>query len=139
MVKLRHHKIEVNFGRFRYLLARIFKNVLFVLFLVCFFSVLLDFVHKSLGYLEKYNPSIQALTTFYIFWLPMIVQQLLPLAFTFGATFVVIGFSRSNELSAMFALGMTYRSLLLPFFDGWVFACWCRLLFDGVYRTLQPN
>ena len=100
---------------FRYLLTKILKNVFFILVMVAFFAILFDFIHKSWGYLDKYEPSAMALVSYYFYWLPLILQQFLPVALAFGVTFVVIAFSRSNELSAMMALGASYRSLLLPF------------------------
>lgn len=91
---------------FFYVLREFFRYVIGTIFLCTFLFVLFDFIHKSTKYLGKYEPETNHLVRFYLFQIPNLFIQALPIASLLAAVICMVLLSRSNEITAMRAAGM---------------------------------
>ena len=65
-----------------------------------------DFIHKTTRYIPRYNPETKHLIQYYIFMIPNLIQQALPIASLLSGVICMVLLSRSNEITAMRAAGM---------------------------------
>jgi lipopolysaccharide export system permease protein len=91
---------------FRYVLKEFFKYVGGTILLAMFLFVLFDFIHRSTGYFPKHNPSGGAIFRFYVFQMPSLLTQAIPIAALLGSVICMLLLARSNEITAMRAVGM---------------------------------
>ena len=91
---------------FLYVLKDFFKYVLSALSLCVFLFVLFDFIHKTTRYIPRYNPETKYLVEFYIFQIPNLIVQALPIASLLASVITMVLLSRTNEVTAMRAAGM---------------------------------
>ena len=105
---------------FFYVLRDFFKYVFGTLLLVVFLFVLFDFIHKTTRYIPRYNPETKLLIKYYIYFLPNLMAQALPIASLLGSVVTMVLLSRTNEITAMRAAGMGPLRLGLPIIAGGV-------------------
>lgn len=91
---------------FWYVLKDFFRYVFGVLLLVVFLFVFFDFIHKTTRYIPKYNPESQLLIKFYVYQLPNLAIQAIPIASLLASVVCMVLLNRSNEVTAMRAAGM---------------------------------
>lgn len=65
-----------------------------------------DFIHKTNKYIGEYKPSTENLVRYYIYQIPALLSQALPIASLLGSVVTMVLLSRSNEITAMRAAGM---------------------------------
>lgn len=92
---------------FFYVLKDFFKYVLSSMFLCTFLFILFDFIHKTTRYLDRYNPQSQDLILYYIYQTPNLLLQALPIAALLSSVICMVLLSRTNEITAMRAAGMS--------------------------------
>lgn len=105
---------------FRYVLAEYVKYVLGTLVLSLFIFVLMDFVQKSTRYIAEYSPKSEDLALFYLYQAPALMVQILPVASLLGSVVSMVILSRSNEVTAMRAVGMSPLQIGVPLAIGGV-------------------
>jgi lipopolysaccharide export system permease protein len=91
------------------------KLLCLTLVLSVFLFTILDLIGKSNRYFTTYDPKIGYLILYYFFQIPFQVVQALPIASLVAAVVTMIGMSRNNESTAVFAVGMSPLRLLWPF------------------------
>ena len=99
---------------FRYILKDFFKYVLGTCALCMFLFVLFDFIHKTTRYFQKYNPSTENIVLLYIYQIPHLLVQAIPIASLLGSVTCMVLMSRTNEITAMRAAGMGPVRVGLP-------------------------
>jgi len=97
----------------RYLLTTFFRITLLALGVFVGIYLLVDFFEKVDDFLEHKAP-ISLYIYFFANKLPLIVSQVLPLTILMGIFMTLGGFSKSNELTAMRAGGISLFNLITP-------------------------
>ena len=91
---------------FFYVLKDYFKYVLGTLSLTVFLFMMFDFIHKTTGYIPKYQPSFFLIAKLYFFQIPSLLVQSIPIASLLASVITMVLLSRTNEVTAMRAVGM---------------------------------
>lgn len=91
---------------FRYVLHDFLKIVSGALSLCVFLFLLFDFIHKTTRYIPRYNPSIELLVEYYLYQIPGLLLQALPIASLLASVVTMVLLNRTNEITAMRAVGM---------------------------------
>ena len=112
---------------FFYVLRDYFRYVFGIIFLCTFLFVLFDFIHKSTKYLAKHNPETAHLIQFYALQIPSFVVQALPIASLLSSVITMVLLSRTNEVTAMRAVGMGPLRVGLPIATGGVILSFASL------------
>jgi lipopolysaccharide export system permease protein len=99
---------------FFYVLADYVKYVLGTLVLSLFIFILMDFVQKTTKYMAEYSPKGEDLALFYVYQSPGLIVQVLPIASLLGSVVSMVVLSRSNEVTAMRAVGMSPVQIAAP-------------------------
>jgi lipopolysaccharide export system permease protein len=99
---------------FFYIIKDYFKYVIGTLVVCTFLFLLFDFIHKSTKYLAKYNPDTGQLIRYYIYRIPDLLVQGLPIASLLASVICMVLLSRTNEITAMRAAGMSPMRIGLP-------------------------
>ena len=76
--------------------------------------MLFDFIHKSSKYFAKYKPAPEVIAEFYLYQIPAQIVQVVPIAALIGSVISMVLLSRTNEVTAMRACGMSPARLALP-------------------------
>jgi len=98
----------------RYLAREFLKiNAFIVLFFLSIYCVI-DFLEKNTRYFPKYEATGPVILEFYITQLPKMFVDLLPFSTMFAAVVVLWMFSRSGEIAAMRAAGMSVFRVCRP-------------------------
>lgn len=103
---------------FWYVLKDFFKYVLSAIVLCTFLFVLFDFIHKSTKYLARYTPETKHLVLYYIYQIPTLIVQALPIASLLCSVICMVLLSRTNEITAMRAAGMSPLRVGMPIAAG---------------------
>ncbi len=103
---------------FFYVLKDFIKYVLGTLLLVVFLFVLFDFIHKTTRYIPRYNPETKLLVQYYVFSLPNLIEQAIPISALLSSVIAMVLLSRTNEITAMRAAGMGPIRLGMPIIFG---------------------
>ncbi|RYZ60440.1 MAG: YjgP/YjgQ family permease [Proteobacteria bacterium] len=103
---------------FFYVLKDFIKYVIGTLLLVVFLFLLFDFIHKTTRYIPRYNPNANLLIKYYIYFIPNLIAQALPIASLLSSVVTMVLLSRTNEITAMRAAGMGPLRLGLPIIFG---------------------
>ena len=103
---------------FFYILKDYFKYVFAVIFLCTFLFVLFDFIHKTTRYFAEYNPPFHLIVKMYLLMLPVNMTQAVPIASLLGSVITMVLLSRTNEITAMRAVGMSPLQLAAPLAAG---------------------
>ena len=112
---------------FLYVLRDFFKYVFATLFLCIFLFLLFDFIHKTTRYIPKYNPTTEQLIKVYIYQLPNLVAQALPISALLASVITMVLLSRTNEVTAMRAVGMGPFQIGLPVVIGGIVLCFLSI------------
>lgn len=99
---------------FFYVAREYFKYLMSTIVLCSMLFVLFDFLGKTARYFSKYNPTTAQVLQLYVFQLPSIVYQALPLAALLASVICMVLLSRSNEVTAMRAAGMGPVAIGMP-------------------------
>ncbi|MCX6125262.1 MAG: LptF/LptG family permease [Proteobacteria bacterium] len=99
---------------FLYVFRDYLKYVLTTLVLCLFLFVLFDFIHRTTAYFPKYKPSAELVIKLYLYQLPAFAVQALPIAGLLSSVVTMVLLSRTNEVSAMRAVGMGPIRIALP-------------------------
>lgn len=91
---------------FLYVFKDFCKYVVGALVLCLFLFILFDFMHKTTRYIPRYNPESRHLVEYYFYQIPNLVIQALPLASLLGSVVTMVLLNRTNEVTAMRAVGM---------------------------------
>lgn len=120
---------------FRYVLRSYLKYVVGTTVLCVFLFVLFDFIHKTTKYFQVFDPSSDLVLKYYLYRLPSLIIEGLPIASLLASVITMILLARSNEITAMRAAGMSPLRIGLPLAAGGL--C-LSLLSTGVGEFLQP-
>lgn len=96
--------------------------------LTTFMFVLFDFIHKSTRYLSRYQPETKHLVSFYFYQLPNLFIQGLPIASLLASVVTMVLLSRTNEITAMRAVGMGPLRIGAPIAVGGALICFLSFL-----------
>jgi lipopolysaccharide export system permease protein len=99
---------------FYYVFREYIKYVFGTVMLALFMFVLFDLIHKSGKYIPDYNPSFDHLVQLYLFQVPMLINQALPIASLLASVICMVLLGRTNEITAMRAAGMGPMSIGAP-------------------------
>ena len=121
---------------FLYVLKDFFKYILGTLVLVLFLFIMFDFIHKTTKYLPKYNPETKHLILFYLYQVPNLFVQALPIASLLSSVICMVLLSRTNEITAMRAAGMGPLRIGAPIAVG---GFCLSLVSIGVGEFILPN
>jgi len=97
----------------RYLLGIFLRNTLLALSAFCGIYLLIDFFEKVDDFIEAAAP-VAAYFAYFLGTLPMIIVQVIPLALLMAAFMTIGGLSRTGELTAMRAGGMSLLRITRP-------------------------
>ncbi|MEY4631696.1 MAG: hypothetical protein RIQ81_1816 [Pseudomonadota bacterium] len=103
---------------FLYILRDYLKYVTGALVLSLFLFVLFDFIHRTTRYFPRYKPSAELIFKMYVFQMPSQVLQALPIASLLASVVCMVLLGRSNELTAMRAVGIGPVRLAAPLLCG---------------------
>lgn len=99
---------------FLYVIKDYFRYVLVTLTLIVSLFTLFDFIHKSTSFFSKYDPSWALVAQSYLYQTPFQLFQALPITALISGVIVMVLMSRSGEVTAMRAAGMSPRQIMLP-------------------------
>jgi lipopolysaccharide export system permease protein len=108
---------------FFYVLRDFIRYVVGTLLLVVFLFLLFDFIHKTTRYIPRYNPETALLVKYYIYLLPSLIIQALPIASLLASVITMVLLSRTNEITAMRAAGMGPLRVGMPIVIGGLGLC----------------
>jgi lipopolysaccharide export system permease protein len=108
---------------FFYVFRDFFKYVLGTILLCLFLFILFDFIHKTTRYLGAYSPETKNLLKLYIYQIPSLLVQALPIASLLGSVICMVLLSRTNEITAMRAAGMGELRIGAPIAAGGLLLC----------------
>ena len=122
---------------FGYVLKDFLKFVFGTLILCVFLFLLFDFIHKTTRYIPRYNPETKHLIQYYIFMIPNLIQQALPIASLLSGVICMVLLSRSNEITAMRAAGMGPLRIGAPIAFGGLLLSLGSFLLENSYCLLR--
>ncbi|MGE5279560.1 MAG: LptF/LptG family permease [Deltaproteobacteria bacterium] len=99
----------------RYIVGRFFKNFLTCLFIFLFLYVVIDLL-SNLEDIIKNHPPVLKVAELYLYSLPLILTQTIPVAALLATLFTLGGLNQNNEVIAMRASGVTVSQIVRPFF-----------------------
>jgi lipopolysaccharide export system permease protein len=105
---------------FFYILRDFFKYVVGALLLTLFLFILFDFIHKTTRYFPRYKPSALLVFKMYLYQMPGHILQAMPIAALLASVTAMVLLGRTNELTAMRAVGMGPVRIGTPLFVGGV-------------------
>jgi lipopolysaccharide export system permease protein len=108
---------------FVYVLRDFIRYVIGTLLLCVFLFLLFDFIHKTTRYIPRYNPSTELLVKLYVYQLPNLIAQALPISSLLASVICMVLLSRTNEITAMRAAGMGPLRIGLPIVFGGIVLC----------------
>jgi lipopolysaccharide export system permease protein len=115
---------------FFYVAREFVKYVVGTLILCMFLFILFDFIHKTTGYLARYQPKSTDLIQFYLYQMPQLAQQALPITALIASVICMVLLSRTNEITAMRAAGMGPISVGMPIAVGGLIISGFSLILD---------
>lgn len=103
---------------FNYVLKRFIKNTLSIYFICLLIYVLFDFIQRNPRYFSKYDASLSHIIQYYLYQIPSIFLEVMPIAVLLGSVVSIIMLARTNEITAMRAAGGGLSALAGPLFLG---------------------
>ena len=98
----------------RYLVNRFTHSLLYCLCLFSLLFIVID-VFNNLDDFLKSGVDVQIIATYYLFSVPLILVQVVPMAVLVSILYVLGNLSRHNEISAMKASGVSSFHILAPY------------------------
>ena len=108
---------------FFYIIRDFFKYVFGTIVLCLFLFVLFDFIQRSTRYLARYSPTGKDLALFYFYQVPNLCLQAMPIAALLASVICMVLLSRTNEITAMRAIGMGPMQIGMPIAVGGMILC----------------
>ena len=99
---------------FFYVFRDYVKYTMVTISLCLFLFVLFDFIHKTTNYFSLYKPSFQLILQLYLYQIPIFFIQAAPIASLLSSVVTMVMLSRSNEVSAMRAVGLGPLGIIKP-------------------------
>jgi lipopolysaccharide export system permease protein len=99
---------------FRYILGEYTKYVIGTIALTVFLFVLFDFIHKSSKEFAERPPASRDVIEFYVYQIPAQAVQAAPIAGLLASVVAMILLNRTNEVTALRAVGMGPRQIAAP-------------------------
>ncbi len=103
---------------FFYILKDFFKYIAGAMVLTLFLFILFDFIHKTTRYFPRYKPSVELVFKMYMYQMPGHILQAMPIAALLASVVCMVLLGRTNELTAMRAIGMGPVRIVAPLFVG---------------------
>lgn len=97
-----------------HVLKEYFKYVTGLIFLCIFLFILFDFIHKTTGFFPRYKPEPKDIAYYYLYQIPFQFVQVLPIAALIASVMTMVSLSRTNEITAMRAAGMSPIRIGIP-------------------------
>lgn len=113
---------------FFYIFRSYIKYVIGIMALTTFMFILFDFIHKSTKYLARYQPETPHLISYYFYQIPNMLIQGLPIASLLSSVVTMVLLSRTNEITAMRAVGMGPLRIGAPIAFGGILLCFFSFL-----------
>jgi len=120
---------------FNYMIRDFFKYVLGTIVLCIFLFVMFDFIHKTTKYFAVYKPETSDVIQFYLFQIPAQIVQGIPIASLLASVICMVLMSRTNEITAMRAAGMSPLHIGAPIAAGGMIL---SLLSIGIGEFIVP-
>lgn len=98
--------------------------------LTIFLFILFDFIHKTTKYFAEYNPSYNDIILYYVFQIPNQLVQALPIGSLLGGVISMILLNRTNEITAMRAIGLGPLQLAKPLLAGGAIVSFCSIILN---------
>ncbi len=118
---------------FRYILREYIKYVVGTISLTVFLFILFDFIHKSSKEFAERPPATQDVIEFYLYQIPAQSVQAAPIAGLLASVVAMILLNRTNEVTAMRAVGMGPKEIAAPLaFGGLLLSGFSFLLSETV-------
>lgn len=108
---------------FVYVLRDFMKYVVGIVALTTFLFILFDIIEKSTNYFGRYQPETEHLVSYYLAQIPNLMLQSIPIASLLGSVITMVLLGRSNEVTAMRAIGMGPFRIGLPIAFGGALLC----------------
>ncbi len=121
---------------FFYVLKDYFRYVSGTCFLCTFLFVLFDFIHKTTKYFQVYRPATLDVFLLYLYQLPLMLVQALPISSLLASVTCMVLLSRTNEITAMRAAGMGPIRIAAPVALGGLFL---SILALGLGEIIAPK
>ncbi len=99
------------------LLTTFFFSVLIAVVVVC----VIDYTEKSDDFIRHDLPFSQIISEYYVTFVPFMMSTLSPILVFISVVFITARMASHTEIVAMFASGMSFRRILLPYLIGAVF------------------
>jgi lipopolysaccharide export system permease protein len=99
---------------FFYIFRDYVKYVVGTMVMCVFLFLLFDFIHKTTKYFAQYKPATNLILKMYWYQLPTTIIQALPIASLLASVITMVLLSRTNEITAMRAVGMGPFRIGLP-------------------------
>lgn len=99
---------------FLYILKDYYKYVVATISLCLFLFILFDFIHKTTRYFPTHQPTALMIVKMYAFQIPIFFVQTLPIASLLASVTTMVLLSRTNEITAMRAAGVSPLRLSWP-------------------------
>lgn len=103
---------------FNYIFKTFLKFISLIILFVIFLSIIIDFTYKSSGIFATNKPSSEHIILFYLYQIPTTLIQIIPIAALFSSVITMILLSRTNEITAMRAAGMSPIKIAIPIILG---------------------
>src|SRR5690606_10037216 len=103
---------------FFYVLREFLKYVFATVLLTVFLFILFDLIHRTTKYMAVYNPKPGHMFLYYVFQVPNLLSQALPIAALLASVIAMVLLSRTNEITAMRAAGLGPVRIGLPILAG---------------------
>jgi lipopolysaccharide export system permease protein len=94
----------------RYVLRSFIRNLALVLLTLYALYCLIDFLEKVDDFIEYHAEPIYYLL-YPIYHLPVVIADILPMAVLLAAFVTIGGFSRTNQLTAMYSCGISFKQI----------------------------
>ncbi len=98
----------------RYLVNRFVQSLLYCLFLFMVLFIVID-VFNNLDEFLKGGVNFRIIATYYVYSIPLILVQVVPMAVLVSILYVLSNLSRHNEITAMKASGVSSFHILAPY------------------------
>ena len=103
---------------FKYILKEFFKYAFFITVLAISLSIIFDFLPRSTKYFSRYQADFYMIFRYYLYHSSEVLGQVLPVASLISSVVTMIIMNKSNEITAMRAVGWGPRKLARPILCG---------------------
>ena len=103
---------------FKYILKEFFKYAFLITVLAISLSIIFDFLPRSTRYFSRYQADFSMIFRYYLYHSSEVLGQVLPVASLISSVVTMIIMNKSNEITAMRAVGWGPRKLARPILCG---------------------